>query len=58
MSVTAADIRKTAGAYGYEMLPAVYEGKKGEGASARKLYRYRLVSLGTRPVVYQPGQAL
>ena len=46
ISSSLADIRKTAGQYGYEMLPAVFEGKRGEGASARKLYRYRLVKAG------------
>lgn len=51
ISVTAADLRKTVALYGYEMLPAVYEGKRGDGPSARKLYRYRLVRLGTRPAV-------
>lgn len=46
ISTSAGDIRKCARGYGYEMLPATYEGKRGEGACARKVYRYRLVKIG------------
>lgn len=46
ISTTAADIRKCAPEHGYVMLPAKFEGKRGEGKSARKVYRYRLVRVG------------
>lgn len=46
ISTSAGDIRKCARRYGYTMLPASYEGKRGEGGHARKVYRYRLVRIG------------
>lgn len=55
ISSSLGDIRKTCGQYGYTLLPALFEGKRGEGRGARKLYRYRLVKVGQEQ--QQPDRA-
>ena len=55
ISSSLSDIRKVCGEYGYVMLPAVPEGTQQVGSAKRRLYRYRVVSVGQ--ALAQPAMA-